>query len=245
MTAMPRRATLHYLLAVIVLATAAVMLQVANLQLIKKPLPIHKPLEDLNRACVQPFEVLGSTRLPPETIQELGTNEYVNWTLRTPHQRAPWKATQILVTYYTGVQDQVPHVPEECLTMGAFVLDTDDTLEMDMTRLGRKVSVRRLSFYPPPAQRAAGKAYVYYTICINGDFYPGRQGARMRMANPHESHLYYSKVELSFDGMSDADAAAADKQACSLLDGVLTELVNSHWPKAGSGRGGEPVGPPQ
>jgi hypothetical protein len=237
-----RRDTINYLLAVVVLAGAAASLQAARnrgaLQLIKKALPIRKPLDDLDRACVQPYEVLGSPRLSPEILGDLGTNEYVTWSLRAGGERVPWKATQMFVTYYTGVQDQVPHVPEECMTQGAFSLETDETFEMDMARLRRKISVRRLSFYPPPAQQTTGKVYVYYTICINGDFYPGRERARLRMADPHESHLYYSKVELSFDGLGEADVPTADQQASHLLDGVLTELVKSHWPKAGSERGG-------
>ena len=244
MTSAPQRITFNYVLAVLLLAGTAVALQTAKsrgaFQLVKKASPIRKPLQDLDRACVRPIEVLTAPQLAPETVEELGTSEYVEWALQVPRQRIPCKAMRLFVTYYTGVQDQVPHVPEECLAQGAFSPDTDKTLEMDLKQLGRRVSIRRLSFFPP--QQTTGRVYVYYTICINGDYYAGRESARLRMANPHESHLYYSKVELSFEGLDQGGVASVDQYANGVLDQVLTELVRSHWPQLGSGRGGEPEG---
>jgi hypothetical protein len=245
-TSSSRRATFHYLLAVALLLGMAVALQTARsrgtLQLIKKALPLCKSLDDLDRSSVRPFEVAGALRVAAETIDDLGTSEYVYWRLQPNRQPVPWKSAQLFVTYYTGVQDQVPHVPEECMTQGAFSPDADQTLEMDMSQLGRKIAVRRLSFYPP--QQTGDKVCVYYTICVNGDYCPGRESARLRMGDPRESHLYYSKVELSFEGLSDKDQAAGDQQAAYILDRVLTELVKSHWPKAGSERGNVPGGGP-
>jgi hypothetical protein len=232
--------------AVALLLGMAVALQTArsrgSLQLIKKALPICKLLEDLDRSAIRPFEVAAVLRVPAETIEDLGTSEYVYWRLQPNRRPVPWKSAQLFVTYYTGVQDQVPHVPEECMTQGAYIQDTDDTLEMDMSQLGRKIGVRRLSFYPP--QQTSDKLWVYYTICVNGDYCPGRESARLRMGDPRESHLYYSKVELSFEGLNDKNLATGDQQAASILDKVLTELVKSHWPKAGSERGNVPGGGP-
>lgn len=237
---MGRQSTLRYALAVLVLGGSAVAMQVARsqgaFQLLKRPLPIRKPLEDANRACVQPFQVVSAQRLPPETVEELGTAEYLDWVLQAPGGMAKWQATHLSVTYYTGVQDQVPHVPEECYYQGAFTQDTDRTFDVDMNKLGRRVTIRRLSFYPP--RRTTDRVYVYYTICVNGDFYGERERVRLRLSDPRESHLYYSKVELVLDGVSESDLAAADRQAFDLLDGVLVELVRSHWPKAGAESGG-------
>ncbi len=230
-----RRTTLLYGLAVLVLGASAVAMQVARSQgvfrLLKRSLPIRKPLEDANRACVHPFRVVAAQRLPAETVEELGTSEYLNWTLATSGAAPPWQATHLSVTYYTGVQDQVPHVPEECYYQGAFTQDTDRSFDVEMGKLGRRIPVRRLSFYPPPG-RASGKVYVYYTICVNGDFYSERERVRLRMSDPRESHLYYSKVELVLDGVSESELAAADRQAFELLDGVIVELIESHWPEA-------------
>jgi hypothetical protein len=248
-SASTRRATFHYLLAVVVLAGTAVALQAAKsrgvLQLIKKPLPILKPLADLDRACVRPYSVLTFPRLAPETIEDLGTSEYVTWLLQAPEQKVPWRVTQLFVTYYTGVQDQVPHVPDECYYQGAYIRDSDKVLDIDMPDLGRRIAVRRLTFFPPPPRQSTDKVYVYYVICANGDCYADRERVRLRMADWQETHLYYSKVELTFDGVNDGDSPLADQQASELLDKVLAELFKSHWPRAGSEHGGASGGAPR
>jgi len=239
------KAGLRYLLAVLILGVSAVAMQTAksrgSLQLVKQPLQIRKALEDADRACVRPFGVLASKRLKPEEVEELGTSEYLNWVLQPPSSAVALQAAHLSVTYYTGAQDQVPHVPEECYYQGAFTQDTDRTIEVDMERLGRRVAIRRLSFFPPPGQ-SGGKVYVYYTICVNGDFYCERDRVRLRMGDPRESHLYYSKVEVVLDGVGDNQLTAADEQAFKLLDGVLVELAASHWPKAEAGLLGEQDG---
>jgi hypothetical protein len=230
----------RYALAVLILGGSAMAMQAAKsrgvFRLVKLPLPVRKALEDADRACVRPFTVQASRRLPPETVEELGTSEYLDWVLQGSAGAVKWQTAELTVTYYTGVQDQVPHVPEECFYQGAFTPDTDRTIEADMERLGRQLSIRRLSFYPPPG-RSGGKVYVYYTICVNGDFYSERNRVRLRMGDPRESHMYYSKVELVLDGVSDNQVQEADRQAFELLDGVLVELVGSHWPKIEAGAG--------
>jgi hypothetical protein len=228
-------------MAVFVLGSGAGFIQEAKsrgwLLLIKKPLPIRKPLRDLDRQCTLPFRLKVSQRFPAEIEAELGTKEYVNWVLDLPRVRKVWSGDVILsVTYYTGKQDQVPHVSEECLVQQAFSPSGDDTLDMEMTRLGRVLPIRRLSFYPP--RQVGTKTYVYYSICVNNDFYPGRQGARLRMANMGDTHLYYSKMEVSFGGVTDDDLSLVDQYAQELLDGTLTELMRSHWPLKGWERGG-------
>jgi hypothetical protein len=181
-----------------------------------------------------------SQRFPAEIEAELGTKEYVNWVLDLPRVRKVWSGDVILsVTYYTGKQDQVPHVSEECLVQQTFSPSGDDTLDMEMARLGRVLPVRRLSFYPP--RQVGTKTYVYYSICVNNDFYPGRQGARLRMANARDTHLYYAKLEVSFEGVADEDLPIVDQHAQELLDGTLTELMQSHWPLKGWERGGPPT----
>jgi hypothetical protein len=233
------RSRFHYVLAVAILAASGVLLQTAKgrgvLQLIKKPLPIRKALEDMDRGCLEPFSVLVSQRLPAEMVEELGTTEYIDWLLQAPRGGLGLRAAHLSVTYYTEVQDQVPHVPEECLYQAAFTPDGDDTLQADMRRLGRKISIRRLAFDPP--HPTGEKTYVYYTICVNGDFYTDRQRVRVRMADPRESHLYYSKVELTFEALDPRSLVQADQQAFEVLDKVLAELAKSHWPQAGAGRG--------
>lgn len=233
------RNQLYFGLAVLTLGGTAAYVQIQTargaLQLLKKPLPIRKPLVDMNRDAMMPYRVMREDRLSAEIVENLGTQEYINWVLQEAGPRDA-KPIHFSVTYYTGVQDQVPHVPEECMFQGGMTQESDTTLTLKLPRLGREVQVRRLSFNTP--RQLGQRAYVYYTICVNGAFYGDRQLVRLKMANPTESHLYYSKVEISLDGSGVDNPTRFDEQAAEVFDRALTELFKSHWPPPGSERGG-------
>lgn len=234
-----QRNRLYFVLAAATLGGTAAYIQIqtarGSLQLLKKPLPIRKPLVDMNRDAMMPFRVMREDRLTAEIVENLGTQEYINWLLQEIGPRDA-KAIHFSVTYYTGVQDQVPHVPEECMFQGGMTQESDTMLTLKLPRLGQDVQVRRLSFNTP--RQLGQRSYVYYTICVNGEFHGDRQMVRIKMANPTESHLYYSKVEISLDGSGVDNPARFDEQAAELFDRALTELFKSHWPPPGSERGG-------
>ncbi len=225
--------TARYASAVVALSAGAIGMQLAKenkwLVVLKKPLPILRPLHDLDRTVLRPF-VFGEQRtLAADTIEELGTDEYVEWAIehRDPPKGLPAQAL-LFVTYYTGVHDQVPHVAEECYVQGAFTPAGSDELSLSIPELGVQIPVTRLAFFPP--RELVSPTYVYYTICANGDFYAGRWGVRNRIAQRDESHAYYSKVEISFTGSSENDPAVVDRAALELMKNVVVELVSSHWP---------------
>jgi hypothetical protein len=242
MSAIVTRSRVHFALAALLLGGAAAGLESAKerglLRLIKQPLPIRKPLGDLDRRCLAPLELVSAQKLSPDILQELGTDEYINWNLRAPRSEDRRRAAYLSITYYTGVVDQVPHVPEECMAQGAFTQASDETLEMALPRLGQTIEIRRLTFYPP--REIALQTYVYYTICVNGDYYVSRNRVRARMGDLRDTHLYYSKIEIAFKGPAGINLAVLDRQARELFDGALSELVQSHFPLAGWERGGPP-----
>lgn len=242
------RSRLHFALAFIVLGSSAALMHAAQqrgwLRLVKKPLPIRKKLEDMDRNALAPLSFVGSHKLPPEVVEELGTEEYVNWILKEPSTE-PFKgrAINLGITYYTGVVDQVPHVSEECMAQGAFTLDGDETVELKLESCGMTIPVRRQTFYPP--RDLTMMTYVYYTFSSNGDFFATRNGVRRRNADLFDTHLYYSKIEISFKARPNADPVELDNAVSKTLDAVVSELFKSHWPKKGWERGGpkadEPV----
>ncbi len=144
------------------------------------------------------------------------------------------------VSYFTGKQDQLPHVAEECMHASGYAKERDVTLAMEFSSVGEEVSVRRLRFAPP--RQAGSRMYIYYLLCVNHDFYAGRTGARVRMANDEETHLYHSKVEVSFQGVKDEALEELDEFARDVLDKAVAELVRSHWPLKGWEKGGPPAG---
>jgi hypothetical protein len=82
--------------------------------------------------------------------------------------------------------------------------------------------------------------YIYYLLCVNHDFYAGRNLARLRMANTKETHLFHSKVEVSFQGVKDSELGKVDDLARDVLGKAVAELVRSHWPLKGWEKGGPP-----
>ncbi|MBX3395916.1 MAG: hypothetical protein KF841_11180 [Phycisphaerae bacterium] len=236
------KSNFHFVLGFSVLLAATVSIQAAKsrgwLYIIKKPLSILKPLSDMNRSALAPYGVVEMAPLSPELIQELGTTEYLNWILREPGVRSRSNQDVTLsITYYTNVQDQVPHVPEECyFQSGNFTAAGDTSMMFHCVSLGADVAVRRLAFYR--AGEMVKKSYVYYTICVNGEFCSDRTTVRTHMANPFDTHLYYSKVEIAFDQTLPKNEPELDEKARQLFDKVLPELVKAHWPPKGSERGG-------
>ena len=195
--------------------------------MIKKAIPLLKPLHEMDRASIAPFEVKADRQLPAETVQELGTKEYVDWVVQRTY-RGETYTFQLSVTYYTGVQDQLPHVPEECYNGGAFTIRDDDSSDIEMPKFGRTIPIRAQSYDPP---RPTGKqTFVYYSICVNGDFYTRREFAKNRMVSPHEKYLYYSKVEVSFECRPGPSLDVRRQLAIELYDMLLVELKKSHWP---------------
>ncbi len=234
---------IHVVLAIAVLGGSAALMQAAQvkgwLQIIKKPLPVRKSLDDFDRSQIAPYTLVTSERFPPEMEEDLGTREYLNWLVKEP-TTPPYRGRHmnLAVTYYTGVVDQVPHVAEECMTQGAFSLDTDRVVDLELPSIGRAIPIRRQTYFPPRDMTL--KIFVYYTISVNGDFYATRTPARRRMADWSDTHLYYSKVEISFRGSANADSDELDARAAELFDRVIGELFKTHWPIPGSEKGGPP-----
>lgn len=238
---MMHRSNFHFVACVVLLGGCAAFMQVAqsrgSLKVIKGALPIRKPLKDFDRTKLAPLELVNVIKLPQETVEELGTKEYLNWALGSPSGNP--RSCSLSVTYYTGVVDQVPHVPEECFFQGAFTQAGDEILDMKLPTLGETIQVRRLSFYPP--RDLSSRTFVYYTICVNGGFYGKRDVVRMQMSNPFDSHLYYSKVEVAIKEGVDSRIEDLDESARTVLDQAIAELMQSHWPARGWERGGPPA----
>jgi hypothetical protein len=230
-----------YALAVVAVGGGAAGMHVGKsrglLTLIKKPIPLQKDLKQLDRNALAPLELVAAPQLSSDIVGELGTDIYINWHMKDPRYRAAAKQNLWLsVTYYTGVQDQVPHVPEECMRANALTQVESEKLIWRLDNLDRDVAVRRLGFLS--LDHADKRVYVYYTINVNGDFYNERQLVRLRMADADESHMYFSKVEIMFDPHPPAERNETDSRAREVLEKALSELVRSHWPPRGSEKGG-------
>lgn len=202
-----------------------------KLYLVKEAAPLVRPLSDFDAARLEPFIVREKTQLPDDIVEELGTRYYIQWSLADPTGSGDaWLRTaSLFVTYYTGIQDQVPHVPEECYFQGASSQQGLDDLSVRLVSQDRDIPVRRLVFVPPHG--GSLRMIVYYTFIVNGDFYCDRLSVRRRMMNESERYLYYSKIELLFRiPTGDGIPSAMDDVAARLLNQSISELVKTHIP---------------
>lgn len=235
--AQSKRSTIYFALATVVLGGSAVAMQVYDFNIIKKPLPIRKPLVDMSPASLGPYDLVASRRLSVDVTGELGTEEYLEWVLRDRRiANESDSMVSLFLTYYTNVQDQVPHVPEECYLQGGQVSAGDASLEFHIDSLNEDIAVRRLAFFAP--KQVESKEYVYYTISVNGTFHSGRQTARWKMGDSADTHLYYSKVEIKFSDRTESEIPELDRRASDLMNSTIRVLFEDHWPPRGTEVGG-------
>ena len=234
------RTNLHFALAAIVLAASGALLSEAKsngwLRILKKPLPLRKALDEFDQKSIAPWQLLNAGKLSAEAEEELGTKSYLNWLVNRPNP-GPWRQVMLLITYYTGKQDQVPHVPEECEFQGGLTQWGGKVMfNWNVSGTGENVEVGRVVFDDP--KQYGLRLVSYYTIAINGEFKGDRNGVRIRMSDPIDTHLYYSKAEVAIWTSTEAKLEELDRAARDLLERTLGELVRNHWPPRGSERGG-------
>ncbi len=93
----------------------------ANAFLEKRPVPLRAQLTTI------PLR-LGNWRaegegmpLTAEVVEELGTDRYIDRWYTQDEARSGAPAMALHITYYTGLIDAVPHVPDRCLVAGGLV----------------------------------------------------------------------------------------------------------------------------
>lgn len=195
-----------------------------------------------------PYRVINVTEIKPEILDNLGTDQYIQWVLldqthpgssaSQPEDRpgisSPEEIVQLFVTYYTGAPDQVPHVPEECYMGGSgYSVKTESILDVPVPALGpgQTIPVKVLEFEGSSLASGGGAKIVMYLFQTNGQFCADRMGVRSVLADPFVRHAYFSKLELTF-GTQDAlptreKAIEAGKRFLAI---VIPILLKDHWP---------------
>jgi hypothetical protein len=205
-----------------------------QMQFRKEAVPLRKPLYRMDKAALAPYELREAVDIPPEVVDTLGTDMYIQWVLEDTSitdLSDRTKRAVLFVTYYTGQPDPVPHVPEVCYLGSGYKVESleDDTLEIP--EIGQTIPVRVLTF-ASPTRLGASHASVLYTFSANGAFASDRTQVRMRLGRPWERYAYFSKVEVRFDSVDGKSANTEELLAASrkLFGKVMPLLVEQHWP---------------
>jgi hypothetical protein len=114
--------------------------------------------------------------------------------------REPAAVVRLAVTYYTGLVDTVPHVPERCYVADGFepaVAPETRAAALGTTRAGgpRQVEYRYLHFQDTTGAGRVDRE-VAYLFHVNGVYESSHVGVRSRLANLLQRHAYFAKVEV-------------------------------------------------
>ncbi|HUW81468.1 MAG TPA: exosortase-associated EpsI family protein [Phycisphaerae bacterium] len=204
-----------------------------GLEFRKRPVPLQQPFRQFDFAQLGPEYRLEETHaISAEGLQELGTDEYLSCTLRDTRRPPsdPLSRVNVLITYYTGDPDQVPHVPDVCYLGGGFQQLGSKKLSLTVPELGpagENIPVRQLKF-GKQVFGARQEAMVLYLFSANGQYECDRERLRLILGNPFARYAYFSKVELSFAAAHDADRSGP--LGLEALAKLLPVLVRDHWP---------------
>lgn len=208
----------------------------------KEPLPPRRPLASLDRDLFKPYRFIKADFMPPESVEALGTNEYLRWTLEDPRRAEddPLRYVSLFVTYYTGGLDLVPHTPDECYFASGYDPATlPETVVRPLETLpeeAREVPLRLVTF-EKTGIFGRSRLSVIYTFFCNGRFTADKLDIRFQKIRPASRYAFFSKVELIFGGTASNKPGIRPATPEETLEGAeevlsvaLPRLVESAWP---------------
>jgi len=235
-----------FLLCTAVLAIAASVMsptiEKLGYYIIKKPLPLKKSLDLLDEKELAPYKVVSKLKIEnDDVVQQLGTEDYIQWTLEDPNVEAdsPVRMCMLFVTYYE-LPDRVPHVPDDCYVGAGSERISSENILFNLYKEGKKQEIpgRCLVFTASTANywSVGSKFPVLYLFRVNGEYKGNRKDARLTLnKNIRGQYSYFSKVEWKFFNMrygtmtypGNKEAIAASEK---LLAVILPILEKEHWP---------------
>lgn len=255
-------ASARFYVCVGVLAAAALSMQGAAKMLgqhfRKEAIALRKSFSQFDVARLSPNYTTHATPpapIDPETLQTLGTDEYVVLRLvdtSKPREDAT-SVAHVFVTYYTGKPDQVPHVPDECMSAGGYALQQAGWADVPVADVGapdNQIPMRVLTFHPrqglrnPFAAAARVGPTVAYFFHTNGRYVTTRDQVRLIQSNLFERYSYYAKIEVNFTDYAMVRSPSREESLAALrplLERVVPILVHEHlpdWEKAGAAPAG-------
>jgi hypothetical protein len=193
---------------------------------------------------------LGITVLKDDDASELGMmTSPLNWYYAAMYRdtNAPGVLVQVYVTYYTGLLDAVPHVPERCLVAGggSVLADQSQSIDLAMTAVAPEWAGQwlKLKAYRTAYEVRAGSgmgACQYHLFSMNGLPTDRWEEVRINLAKPWLKYCYFAKVQVAvFSAQNgqplrpEPDMAASDRACREFLDRALPVILR-FLPSAGT-----------
>jgi hypothetical protein len=216
----------------------------------KLPLPLQKPLEEMDFGAIAPYKLDFQQRIDNhDIIEELGTEDYLQCVIIDTEapESSPTRYCSLFITYYTGDPDTVPHVPDECYVgggnkqVGKELLDLEirnpiDDGQSESETVGLKASRVVFKRKNSGLWDTGSTFSKLYFFKVNGQYAGGKTATRAIMAtNVFNKYSYFSKVEWDFYGKSNNSRILPEKEAIvsaseKMLSAVMPVLERDHWP---------------
>lgn len=202
-----------------------------NFRQAKAAIALRKPLSAMDVDRLSPYRVVERATLDAVVIDALGTDQYIQWMLKDTSLAPgdPLHDVQLFITYDTGGQNLVPHVPDECRLGAGYEAarpHENRDISIDAPTLANEVPLRVCTFVKT-AVFHRDEQTVVYLFHSNGEFAATRDAVRILFNDPRDKFAYFSKVEISFPRASREESV---KGAAKLLGKLLPVLVADHLP---------------
>ena len=222
--------------------------------LFKKEVPAR---HELSRLPLQegPYRFVQDLPISSEEIEALGTDEFISriYENTSLSEGEPGRLIRLHVTYYTGMVDTVPHVPDRCFVAAGIdsVALSDQTIALSPeiftpadgggfkaeSTLRAPVATadgerRRITV---PDRDIATKRFTYrseptapdqhvtYFFAANGKFLASPNAVRLQGFDIRDQYSYYAKVEVALIGVDDPVDVA--KGTAQFLDAFLPDIM--------------------
>ncbi|MBL0927607.1 MAG: exosortase-associated EpsI family protein [Phycisphaerales bacterium] len=202
------------------------------------------------------WERQGADRLESvEILEELGTRNYLSrvYRMRGPEAGANPPTVDLHLTYYTGMIDTVPHVPDRCNVGAGMKQDGDPVVvkvPLDRSKWTRDESadpsvhggtiwtmrsplgdapvrlprnIENLELRVVPFQSPAGRFFSGYFFLANGGHVASADEVRMLAFRLTDDYAYYAKVQFSSSSVRTGEELAG--LAGKMLDEMLPEIM--------------------
>lgn len=203
---------------------------------VKQRVDLKTPLNLLKQERLAPYKLLQPIEIQSDILNQLGTDQYVHWILQVPEkpeQPGSGRFFSLFVTYYTGLPDAVPHVPEACYAGGGHKLikQTPDEVAVTTSQGQQVVVPVQVLEFEKESQFGRNSRIVLYTFHANGQFRPDRTAVRLAIGSLTDRYAYFSKVEVGVDldgrQFTKEQAVALAKE---FLQVAIPVLLEDHWP---------------
>jgi hypothetical protein len=231
-------------------SSKSIMKELGDWYFKKLPIPLQKPLEDMDFGNIAPYKLDRQWRIENhDIVEELGTEDYLQCILIDTEagKSSPVRYCSLFITYYTGDPDAVPHVPDECFVGGGNEKQGKETLDIEIRNPidnGQaenetvKLPVSRVIFKRKGSGIwDAGSTFSrLYFFKVNGQYSSGKVSTRrILLKNLRGKYSYYSKVEWDFYGAANNMRILPEKEDIvsaseKMLSAVMPVLERDHWP---------------